>query len=88
MPSLLGLDLKSRSQNEVEKNSRDAQPPTLGTYSLGKKVQHERKHWEASLMGALSDPKLEKFSQALLVNIAQGMPRSRAAAEARPLAHQ
>jgi hypothetical protein len=55
---------------------------------LGKKVQHERKHWEASLMGALSDPKLEKFSQALLVNIAQGMPRSRAAAEARPLAHQ
>jgi hypothetical protein len=33
-------------------------------------------------MAALSDPKLEKFSQALLVNIAQGMPRSRAASEA------
>jgi hypothetical protein len=33
-------------------------------------------------MGALSDPKLEKFSQAMLVNIAQGMPRSKAAAEA------
>jgi hypothetical protein len=33
-------------------------------------------------MGALSDPKLEKFSQALLVNIAQGMPRSKAAAAA------
>lgn len=33
-------------------------------------------------MGTLSDPKLEKFSQALLVNIAQGMPRSKAAAAA------
>ncbi|HXW72916.1 MAG TPA: hypothetical protein VEK34_16090 [Methylocella sp.] len=33
-------------------------------------------------MGALSDPKLEKFCQALLVNIAQGMPRSKAAASA------
>jgi len=33
-------------------------------------------------MGTLSDPKLEKFSQALLVNIAQGIPRSNAAAAA------
>jgi hypothetical protein len=33
-------------------------------------------------MGALSDPKLEKFSQALLVNIAQGMPPSKAAVAA------
>lgn len=33
-------------------------------------------------MATLSDPKLERFSQALLVRIAQGMPRSRAAAEA------
>jgi len=33
-------------------------------------------------MAALSDPKLEVFSQALLVNIAQGMPRSKAAAAA------
>ncbi len=33
-------------------------------------------------MGALSDPKLEKFAQALLVNIAHGMPRSKAAAAA------
>jgi hypothetical protein len=54
------------------KKFADVQPPTLGT----------GKHWEASLMGTLSDPNLEKFSQALLVNIAQGMPRSRAAAEA------
>ena len=33
-------------------------------------------------MAALSDPKLEKFSQALLINIAQGMPRSKAATAA------
>jgi hypothetical protein len=33
-------------------------------------------------MGALSDPKLEKFAQALLVNLAHGMPRSKAAAAA------
>jgi len=33
-------------------------------------------------MPALSDPKLERFSQALLVNIAHGMPRSKAAAAA------
>src|SRR5262245_27281175 len=33
-------------------------------------------------MGILSDPKLEKFAQAMLVNIAQGMPHSKAAAAA------
>lgn len=30
-------------------------------------------------MGALRDPQLEKFAQALLANIAHGMPRSKAA---------
>src|SRR5262249_28628800 len=34
-------------------------------------------------MGTLSDPKLEKFAQAMLVNIAHGMPRSKAAAAPR-----
>jgi hypothetical protein len=50
------------------------------------RFSHDKNHQEASLpanqMPALSDPKLEKFSQALLMNIAQGMPRSKAAAAA------
>lgn len=50
------------------------------------RYSHNRNRQEASLhqriMAALSDPKLEKFSQALLTNIAHGMPRSKAAAAA------
>jgi hypothetical protein len=42
----------------------------------------QRSEPQGSNMGALPDSQLEKFSQALLVNIAEGMPRSRAAVAA------